>query len=202
MTFTPTQEDGLRELINISYGRAASGLAEMTQARVLLEAPSLEMLNITELETSLQSIFRGGLTCVNQTFDGALSGAAMLLLDHRSAGLLARLVMPTNLNDNMPREEDTLTEVGNIVLNACLGVFGNLLRVQIEFTVPNFTVGSVSSLFRSVRVASEPLDAAILVHTRFSIRDSNVKGYLGIILGVTSTTRLIAAIDDWADGRL
>ena len=202
MIFTTTHEDGLRELINISYGRAASGLAELTRARVELEAPSLQVLDIPQLEASLQSVFRGGLTCVNQTFDGPLNGAAMLLLDDRSADLLARLVTPTALESDISAEEDALTEVGNIVLNACLGVFGNLLRIQIGFTVPRFTVGSVSALFRALRVGSEPLDVAILVHTRFSIRESNVKGYLGIILGVTSTSRLIAAIEDWAEGRL
>ena len=34
---------------------------------------------------------------------------------------------------------EVITEVGNIVLNACLGVFGNLLKVQVTFAVPRFT---------------------------------------------------------------
>ena len=74
--------------------------------------------------------------------------------------------------------------------------------MQVGFHVANFSVGSVGSLFRSMRVASESLDAAILVHTRFSLRDSNIKGCLGIILGVTSAERLFQAVDEWAEGRL
>src|SRR5687768_971245 len=147
MTLTSTQDDALRELINISYGRATSGLAQMTHARVAREAPALRVLSIAELEESLHSLFRGALTCVNQAFDGPLSGTAMLLLDRRSAAFLAELIMPSNLPAEDQSEAEILTEVGNIVLNACLGVFGNLLRVQMGFSVPDFSVGSVGALF-------------------------------------------------------
>jgi chemotaxis protein CheC len=200
MNVTSLQEDALRELINIGYGRAAAALSEMTQSRVMLEAPQLTLLEIAEVETALRRHFCDGLTCVNQAFSGPLTGNALLLLDQHSASTLANLVGRVDPSPAPPerRMSEVVVEIGNIVLNACLGVFGTLLRVQVMFTVPRLTVGSVGSLLRSLAVDAEPLSHALLVHTRFTIRSSNVRGYLGIVLGISSTATLLSAIDDWS----
>lgn len=200
MNVTATQEDALRELINIGYGRAAAALSELTQVRVMLEAPRLTVLDIAEVEPALRPLFADGLTCVNQVFSGPLAGNALLLLDGRSAKLLSGLVArPAREVAGQPELTETLIEVGNIVLSACLGVFGHLLRFQVGFTVPELSVGSVASLFRTFTVDSDPLSSALLVHTRFTLRESNVKGYLGILLGISSTERLLAAVDEWGE---
>jgi chemotaxis protein CheC len=200
MNVTEAQVDALRELINIGYGRAGAALSEMTQSRVTLEAPKLILLDISDIEPELRPLFADGLTCVNQVFSGALAGNALLLLDGRSAGILTDLVArPDDTKGPQPEVGETLVEVGNIVLSACLGVFGHLLRFQVGFTVPRLNVGSVATLLRSFTVNSEPLSSALLVHTRFTIRASNVKGYLGILLGVASTERLLAAVDEWSE---
>lgn len=200
MNVTSLQEDALRELINIGYGRAAAALSELTQSRVMLEAPQLTLLEIAQVEAALRRHFSDGLTCVNQAFSGPIAGNALLLLDQRSANMLASLVGRNDPSPGAqePRISDVVVEIGNIVLNACLGVFGNLLRVQVMFTVPRLTVGSVGSLLRSLAVDAEPLSHALLVHTRFTIRASNVRGYLGIVLGISSTALLLSAIDDWS----
>jgi chemotaxis protein CheC len=200
MNATPTQVDALRELINIGYGRAGAALSELTQARVTLEAPKLVLMDMADIEPELRPLFADGLTCVNQVFSGALAGNALLLLDGRSANILTNLVTrPEEGSPPQPDISETLVEVGNIVLSACLGVFGHLLRFQVGFTVPELNVGSVASLLRSFTINSEPLSSAMLVHTRFTIRASNVKGYLGILLGVASTERLLAAVDEWGE---
>ena len=199
MNVTAVQEDALRELINIGYGRAAAALSELTQSRVALEAPQLTVLEISEVEPALRRLFHDGLTCVNQAFSGALAGNALLLLDERSAGMLTSLIGRVDPSSTLePQMSEVVVEIGNIVLNACLGVFGNLLRVQVTFAVPRLTVGSVASMLRSLSVDAEPLSHALLVHTRFTIRASNVRGYLGIVLGVSSTARLLSAIEDWS----
>ena len=41
---------------------------------------------------------------------------------------------------------EVLTEVGNILLNACLGMFGNLLQVHVSFSVPRLHLESLDAL--------------------------------------------------------
>ncbi len=135
---------------------------------------------------------------VHQMFSGPVGGSALLLLDKEAALMLNRLLT----NDNSSRILDTsaqevLTEVGNIVLNACLGVFGNLLQVQVTFAVPRLHVESINKVLHSITVGDEELRYALTIQTKFSLRNSNVSGYLVIILGVTSLDRLLEEVERW-----
>jgi len=196
MRATTEQEDALKELVNIGYGRAAAALSEMTHARVSLEVPRLHVLEIDQVEAALRTLFPHQLTCVNQVFSGAIQGNALLMLDARAASILTGLIAnepaPSVLHGSVV---ETVSEVGNIVLNACLGVFGNLLQMQVMFTVPNLTVSTVEGLLRSLTIANRSLSHALLVQTRFSLRESNVKGYIAIILGITSYSQLLEKLD-------
>jgi chemotaxis protein CheC len=93
---------------------------------------------------------------------------------------------------------EIITEVGNILLNACLGVFGNLLRVPIHFAVPNMQVAGVTAVLNSVgRTAAEHLDYGLMIHTRFLVKTNNFTGYMVIVLGVNSLERLLAELEKW-----
>src|SRR4029077_19566603 len=102
-----------------------------------------------------------------------ISGNALLLLDHDAALLLNRLLTDrTETTDLDGAAREVITEVGNIVLNACLGAFGNLLKVQVSFTVPSLQVESVQKVIRSITIAGSELEYALIVHTRFHMRAS------------------------------
>ena len=45
---------------------------------------------------------------------------------------------------------EVLTEVGNILLNACLGTFGNLLKVQVTFSVPHLSLESLGAILETL----------------------------------------------------
>jgi chemotaxis protein CheC len=199
MELTATHEEVLTELINIGYGRAAAALSELTGRRINLEVPKVAVYPIDEIGLALSEVLKGDVASVHQVFSGPVSGNALLLLDHDAALLLNSLLLNTPMHTGRLRapEREALTEVGNIVLNACLGVFGNLLQVQVTFSVPRLNIESVDGVMSSISVRSQELQYALMVHTRFSIRDSDVRGYLVIVLGITSFTRLLEELDNW-----
>ena len=92
---------------------------------------------------------------------------------------------------------EVLTEVGNILLNACLGMFGNVLQVRVSFSVPNLHLESLEELISSVKKEREGLRYAIIVYTSFRIRESAVTGYLVLVLSIVSLNRLIDEIERW-----
>ena len=87
-------------------------------------------------------------------------------------------------------------------LNACLGVFGNLLHVQVTFTVPQLHVDDIHSVLSSVTVEDQELRFALMIRTRFYLRASDVSGYLVIILGVTSLERLLVELRRWEESQM
>ena len=178
--------------------RAAAALSELTGHRITLEVPRVTMHEIGNVAPLLADLVSGEVASVNQVFSGAISGNALLLLDESAALMLSRLLTdddPAGSFDAGARE--IITEVGNILLNACLGAFGNVLQVQVSFTVPRLQVESIDRVLRSITIVSEELRHALMIHTRFKLRLSNVSGYLVIILGITSLDRMLEQLAKW-----
>lgn len=199
MELSERQNEALTELINIGYGRAAAALSELTGRRITLEVPKVAVYRIEAVGHALKQVLQGEVASVHQVFSGPVSGHALLLLNEEAAVLLNSLLLntPPAGGKLQAADREALTEMGNIVLNACLGVFGNLLQVQVTFAVPRLDVESVDSVLHSISVRSQELQYALMVHTRFSVRDSGVRGYLVIVLGITSFTRLLDELDRW-----
>jgi|SRR5581483_7837580 len=204
MQLTDNQKDALTELINIGYARAAGALSDLTGNRIRLEVPQVAIHSIDEVGPILKGYLSGDVASVHQVFSGSVSGNALLLMDQPAALLLNSLLTG---NESTKQTLDTsareaLTEVGNIVLNACLGVFGNMLNVHVTFTVPRLNVESISGVLKSITVAEKELHYALMIQTEFHLRGSDVRGYLVIIMGVTSLDRLLEALVDWEHRQL
>jgi chemotaxis protein CheC len=201
MELTYTQKDALTELINIGYGRAAGALSELTGYRITLEVPRIAMHAIEDIAPQLTRMVEGEVASVTQVFSGPVAGNALLLLDEKAAVVLSELLTDdVSLSggfDSGARE--IITEVGNILLNALLGVFGNLLQVQISFAVPRLRVDTIDSVLHSITVQDEELRYALMIHTRFRLRANNVTGYLIIILGITSLDRMLTELEKWEE---
>ena len=199
MKLTAVQEDALIELLNIGFGRAAASLSQLTGHRVLLEVPHVTIHPIDEVSESLERVIRTDVASVHQIFNGPVSGDALLILDQVGASMLKELLtnepaLPLSI-DASARE--VITEVGNILLNACLGTFGNLLKVQVSFSVPQLNLESLGAILESLRVHDEGVSYALVVHAGFKLRHAEVRGYLVIVLSVASLDRLIRAVEDW-----
>lgn len=199
MELTATQKDALIELLNIGFGRAAASLSQLTGHRVMLEVPQVSVHAIVDLENVLRTVVQNDVASVHQIFSGPVAGDALLLLDYKAAGMLKELLtneapLPLPL-DASARE--VLTEVGNILLNACLGTFGNILKVQVSFSIPQLNLESLSDILRSLLVNREGLRYALVVHAGFRLRDAEVTGYLVVVLSVASLDRLIRAVEEW-----
>jgi chemotaxis protein CheC len=199
MELTATQQDALIELLNIGFGRAAASLSQLTGHRVVLDVPQVSIHPISGLAPVLSGVITEEIATVHQIFSGPVAGDAMLILDHKAAGMLKELLtdepaLPLSV-DASARE--VLTEVGNILLNACLGTFGNLLNVQVSFSVPHLNLDTLRGLLESLLINREGLRYALVVHAGFQLRDAEVRGYLVIILSVASLDRLIRCIEAW-----
>jgi len=202
MELTDRQKDSLSELINIAFSRTAASLSELTGHRVLLDVPKVAIHPIDQLSGALSEFLPAEVATVHQVFTGAVTGDALLLLNYDGAVILKDLLtdqpMTTDRLDESDRE--VLTEVGNILLNACLGMFSNLLQVHVSFSVPRLHLETLDRLLKTLVIGKEGLRYALVVYTAFCLRDSSVQAYLVIALIVASLDRLIQEAENW-EGR-
>src|SRR6195952_3752650 len=169
MELSAVQQDALIELLNIGFGRAAASLSQLTGHRVLLEVPSVTIHSIGDVAASLEDVNTADVASVHQIFSGPVAGDALLMLDQTGAAMLKELLtnepaLPLSI-DASARE--VITEVGNILLNACLGTFGNILHVQVTFSVPHLSIENVGAILESLKVAQEGIRYALVVHAGF-----------------------------------
>jgi chemotaxis protein CheC len=196
---TDRQSDALAELINIAFARTGAALSELTGHRVVLNPPEVAVYRTEELREALARFVPGDIASIHQVFAGPVAGDALLILNYAGAVQLTDLLtdegQPSVFLDESARE--VLTEVGNILLNACLGMFGNLLNVRVTFSVPRLHLETLEELIDSTTSDKTEMHYALVVYTAFQIRDSSVKGFLVIVLSVASLDRLIQEVDVW-----
>jgi chemotaxis protein CheC len=203
MELTDRQRDAIAELINIAFARTGAALSELTGHRVMLNAPEVSVHPTAELPAALAKFIPGEIASIHQVFGGPVAGDAILLLNHDGAVHLTDLLtdggaQPAGRLDESARE--VLTEVGNILLNACLGMFGNLLDVRVSFSVPRLHLETLDELLASLITGDSEPQYALVIYTAFHVRDSSVRGFLVMVLSVTSLDRLIQEVEAW-EGR-
>ena len=200
MVLTDQQTDALTELINIAFARTGAALSDLTGQRVLLEPPTVALHLASEQDSELSRFVPGEVAWIHQVFDGAVAGDALLLLNYEGAVKLTELLTDDSNGSTRLDESarEVLTEVGNILLNACLGVFGNILRVHVGFSVPRLRLDTVEELVLWLQQKEQgQLRYALVVFTKFQIRDSQVNGFLVLVLNMTAFDRLVSEIDEW-----
>jgi chemotaxis protein CheC len=199
---TELQRDAITELINIGFGRAADSLSRLTGYRVLLDVPSVSIHPMDRLQEALAGMMHGEVATVHQVFTGPVAGDAFMALDETAAALLKDLLtsepaLPLRIDAST---QEVVTEIGNVLLNACLGTFGNLLKVHVSFSVPRLTVDTLAQVLQSVTVEHHELRYALVVHAGLRLRSDTVRSYLIIVLSVASLDRFVQAIDVWQEG--
>lgn len=196
MLLSPSQQDALSELVNIGFGRAAASLSTLVRQRVLLNAPVVSVHLLDDLYQQL-SFDQAEVATVHQIFSGQISGDALLILDTGGALRLIGLLTdePAPGGRLTPSDREALMEVGNILLNAFIGSFGNLLKVHITFAVPRLRLEAVTDLLDTLAIGQQEIRYALLVKTRFVIQDGQVEGFVALVMGIESLDQFFNAME-------
>ena len=81
-------------------------------------------------------------------------------------------------------EREALTEIGNIILNACLSSFGDLLEREVATSLPRFLAGPSGAMLRGARGH----EIVLVVKVDFSVEGSEIEGYVTFVLNVDSVS--------------
>ncbi len=167
--------DALGEIVNIGIGRAAGSLSKLVGTRIDLQVPVVQMLDpgVADLRSE------PGMS-IMQSFDGKISGNALLVFPKVSGRKLATVLSGTNDPSEIPELElsGILSEVGNIVLNGVLGSLANIIEENLAYTVPEFYVKeTVSSLLTKRQDLSHDETSSVLyADAQFSVESQDIRG--------------------------
>lgn len=187
------EQELLQEIMNIAFGQAASDLAEMVDIFVVLSIPEVRLIEVTELPDYLVETMGGParFSLVEQPFWGPFNGSGYLLIPSGVTRELVAILGNQKFESTQGLslkvlEMESLQEVGNILIGACIGKVAELLEAEVTYSPP-----TVAQEFVTGEAIPKdtwgPHSTAIVLKTLFRFSGRNVSG---LILIVTSQNSL------------
>jgi len=195
-----SKKDFLTEVLNIGMGRASAVLSELTNSKVFLTIPNLNLCKIEHLSENLKLPGKDEFTIVSQSFDGLLKGSANLMLNKYSSDMLTKRVVDNyaDMDDFTTEKEEVLKEVGNIVLNNLVGAWSTIFFDQFAFGVPEYNICSVTELIykNKAKDPNKEIKQAIFADAHFELKDMFMVGSLFVLFDDHSINKLLGSFEE------
>lgn len=190
----------LQELMNMAFGNAATDLAEVTNLYVVLSVPSAGIQPAPELPGYICSETREHprVSVVSQEFWGEFQGSAFLVLPSSASKELLSAFGDEATPDEASYEpideleSESLMEVGNIVISACVGKLAELLGTAVTYTPPSATTDSSPG----GAIPADLFDdgSAVVLQAGLCFEDHDLRGLISIVTSGSCLRWLKAAL--------
>lgn len=191
------QRDGLVEILNIANGRAAASLSKTLNEPITIRVPTLQFVPLDRAETILVNATGDDICSVSQQFTGPFDTRATLIFPRDKCATLVTLWAgePLSAEAIADMRDDTLAEIGNIVLYAAFAAIARLLDGTFTGTLPDVKCGHPAMLLKSVPGSRQ--ETMLLTFIDFGFAQHNFRGFLSLFLEPDGIARLIDCVDQF-----
>lgn len=178
----PLEEDYLKELINVSFGLAASIIGDMLNTKAELMIPKVSIHPIEKLSSVVQKHIskQSDTILIRQFFQSSLNGDAYFMLGSEDAEKIAKLLFKKDSVDE--KEIDGVAmEITNILASACIGQIAQMSGSRTIFLPPE--------IIRHERLLSLSADDLknftqfMLVETKLNLESEGIRGQMLLLIG-------------------
>jgi chemotaxis protein CheC len=189
--------DALTELVNLGVSRAAANLAVMVREEVLLTVPKVTLMSRHDAIRTLGERESRSLVAVHQTFEGAITGRALLIFPEENSLELVRSLVGAELSneDIIELEQEALAETGNVILNSCLATIANSLQSSLKMSLPEVLRGE-SSRFFNLPPPPAAGSTVLFIYINFAVRRRDITGYIAMMMDMPSLAELQRLLGD------
>ncbi len=192
--FNPQQEDILKELINVSFGLAASLIGDMLDNYAKLHLPEISSIDILNLNGKIIEVLgrENEFYLTKQRFLGSFNGEVLFVFNPYSAHVFTHLLLQqTTCDDNDIKS--SILELTNIITSACIGKFCEIIHGETIFKVPSIEKRDVLEMDKYDKI--EGYDNVIVIKTALDIEKENILGHMFILLNNEMLEQLKQTID-------
>jgi chemotaxis protein CheC len=181
------ERDILQEIMNIGFGSAAADLSGVIDLYVQLSVPTVMVVPATELIGYIEREIPNPreITVIEQNYWSRFKGMALLAFTSGAGKALLGLLgdMDDHAFESDPMrilERETLMEVGNILVGACVGKVAELLGDVVSYSPPRILIGDIADTNVS-RTLFEPGNCVVILQTVFHFGSQDVQGHLFLV---------------------
>lgn len=190
---SPLEEDMLKELFNLGVGKAAASLSRMVKQEVVLSVPKVSFQTTKQLVNMLGADKE--IVSIAQDINGPFEARSMLLFHEENSLHVVKQMLGNNIPDEMLTElqGEALTEIGNVVLNACIGAISKAMETTFCVDIPSFQQADPIHIFSGNDLLSD--STILLLEIDLTLKESDVAGYLAFIFGPDALNNLHKAVN-------
>jgi chemotaxis protein CheC len=194
--------DILRELFNISVGKASSLLSEIIDRKIILNVPDvriLDMDNNINMQNFLPEKPDGIFMISSISFDYELEGKASMIFSAEKMRIFIDLCLNSDETGDYHEisfsdiDIDVIKEIGNIVLNAVVGEIGNLLDLKLTYSLPEVKAYKKDEFFEN------KFSSILVLNITFLIENTKIEGAIFVHLTINSFSELMSKINEIKD---
>ena len=192
--------DAVAEVLNVGMGSAAASLSEMINEEVKLSVPSVEFVSRIIAAKHISEKAKTDVSGVHQHFQGVFGGDAMLLFPEEQSLQLVRAVLQQDdmsLEELTEMEQEAMTEIGNVILNACLCSMADMFGKEMRGEIPEFVHGSLDQVFSNESNSEQTEAIVLLLNMDFSVDKKNIQGYVTFLMDVAEVRQFKASIQEF-----
>lgn len=187
-TLTELEHDALVEIFNIGVGQAAAAMSGIVNEAVTMSVPSISFLNRAEAAALLgQRGEQAQRICgVSQHYAGAFETEAILMFPEDKSLEIVRLMVGelVPLSELTDMEQEAMSEIGNIILNSCVGTLANIFEQELQGSLPVYHVGTSEDILNASGSAANSV--VMMLHIDFILEMHQIHGYVAFILDVSA----------------
>ncbi len=183
--------DALCEFLNIGMGSAAASLSSMLGQEILLSVPEIRFVSQDELRRWFRDEIGKEIVGVQQAFKGKAAGNIALLFSKSNSYELVRELVPGDIPiEDLPDiQKDAISEIGKIILNACMAAIADSLHLEIPTELPQL-VSDVSIDLNTGEAAPDDEIFGMLGQIKFDLKDRDIKGFVVLHMSTPSALRM------------
>ena len=193
------QLDALREVANIGAGHAATALSQMTNHRIMIAVPEV---NVRRLEEVPDLVGRADevVAAVLMHMMGDLTGRTLVLFPERSARMLCDILFrrtPGATTEFGGMEQSGLKEAGNILASAYMNALSDFMGMMLVPSVPSLVVDlSAAVLTTTYLNFGHDRDFVFCVETSFRVEGTPepLRGHFLLLPDMPSLRAIFDAI--------
>ena len=191
------QHDALVEIFNIGVGHAAAAMSEIVNEEVTMSVPSITFVNRADAAAMLGNKEASRVCGVSQHYEGAFKTEAILMFPEDKSLDIVRLMVGESvpLKELTEMEQEAMSEIGNIILNSCVGTLANIFQHELRGSLPAYHVGTSDEILTAS--GSEPDAVVLMLHIDFVLEKHQIQGYVAFVLDLSAMHDLKAQINQY-----
>lgn len=193
------QLDALREVANIGAGHAATALSQMTDNRIMITVPTINIARLEDMPAQITED-EEPIAAVMMHMLGDLTGRTLLVFPQPTAMRLAELMLRRpggSCAEFGVLEQSAMKEAGNILAGAYMNALSEFMGLMLLPSPPSLVVDMSAAILTTAYLQfSADRDHVFSVETQFMLSDQDevLRGFFVLIPDYAALQAILRAV--------